>query len=112
MTERYRDTKTLVLAFVVALTTFIALFITSLALFTGGGIIYPMFVAWTVASLFALSRQPRYLWFQVGVLGVLVAMLVNLYIAALPILYPPPPGAPPGGPNVNPPPGLTPIPPR
>lgn len=91
------DIKTLVIAFALALATLVAFFVSSLWLFTGGGIIYPMFVAWAVSSLFAWSRQPRHLWFHVGVLGVMVAALINLYVAAIPRLYPPPPGTPPGG---------------
>ena len=106
------DAVTLLLASMIALATFAAMAVVQLGLFTGMGIIYPMFVAWASASVFALSRQPRHAWLHVAILGLVVASVLTLYMAGLRALYPPAFGLPPGGPNMNPPPGLTPIPPR
>ena len=109
---RSRDAGILALAFLVAAGTFLALRFVSPMLFTGGGVIYPLIVAWAAGSLFAFARQPRHLWFHVAALGVLVALMLNVYIAELRKMFPPNPGVY-GGPNTNPPPkGLTPIPPR
>jgi hypothetical protein len=93
--------KTLGLSFLVALGTLIAMALGGLAFFTGGGVIFPLIVAWVAGSLFALDRRPRHLWLHVAALGVLVATLFNLYVFALPRLFPPPPGVR-GGPNVMP----------
>ena len=106
-----RDVVTFLLASVIALVTFAAIGVVQFGLFTGMGILFPMFVAWASASVFALSRQPRHGWLHVAMLGVVVASVLTLYVAGLRFLYPPAFGLPPGGPNVNPP-GLTPIPPR
>jgi hypothetical protein len=105
-----RDVVTLVLASVIALVTFAVIGVVQLGLFTGMGIIFPMFVAWASASVFALSRQPRHGWLHVAILGVVVASVLTIYMSGLRLLYPPAFGVPPGGPNANPP-GLTPIPP-
>ena len=108
----HRDLITLALACVVALGTLVTMYCTSLVLFTGMGVIYPMFVAWAAGSAFALSRQPRMGWLHVAVVGIFVSFTLNLGFAGLRAFYPPPPGAVQGGANINPPPGLTPIPPR
>lgn len=112
MTQVARDVVTLALASIIALATFAVIGVVQMRLFTGMGIIFPMFVAWASASVFALSRQPRHGWLHVAILGVVVASVLTLYMTGLRFLYPPAFGLPPGGPNMNPPPGLTPIPPR
>ncbi len=104
--------KTLGLSFLVAVGTMVTMFMTALGWFTGGGIIFPSIVAWVAGSLFAFERRPRHLWLHVAVLGILVATLINLYPFVLQRVFPPPPGYLQGGPNINPPPGLTPIPPH
>ena len=106
------ELKTLGLSFLVALGTMMAMYVVSLAWFTGGGIIFPTIVAWVAGALFAFERRPRHLWLHVAVLGILVGMVINLYPVVLQRLFPPPPGYLRGGPNVNPPPGLTPVPPQ
>jgi hypothetical protein len=102
--------KTLGLSFLVALGTLVAMGVAGLAFFTGAGIIFPTIVAWAAGSLFAMGRQPRYLWLQVAALGVLVAGTMNLYFLALPRLFPPPAGYMRGGPNMPPPVMLPPAP--
>jgi hypothetical protein len=72
-----RGILTLVLAFFVAVATFIGIGIASPATLVSMGLIYPMLVAWAAGSLFALSRQPRHGWFYVAALGVLVAALAR-----------------------------------
>jgi hypothetical protein len=71
--------------------------------FVSGGVVFPSIVAWVAASLFAFERRPHHLWLQVAAIGVLVAAMLNLYIFALPRLFPPPSGDIRGGPNVLPP---------
>ena len=61
--------KTLALSILVALATLVAMALVAFGFFTGGGLIFPAIVAWTTGSLFALARQPRYLWLQVAVIG-------------------------------------------
>jgi hypothetical protein len=106
------ELKTLGLSFLVAVGTMVAMYVTALAWFTGGGIIFPTIVAWVAGSLFALERRPRHLWLHVAALGILVGTLINLYPVVVQRVFPPPPGALPGGPTMNPPPGMIPIPPH
>src|SRR5688572_22406254 len=105
-----RDVVTLIVACLVSLATLVTMYFTSLVLFTGMGIIYPMFVAWAAGSTFALSRQPRMGWLHVALVGIFVSLTLNLGIEGLRAFYRSSPGAP-GGPNMNPP-GVTPIPPQ
>jgi hypothetical protein len=107
----HREIVTLVLACLIALGTLVAMYFASLALFTGMGVIYPMFVAWAAGSTFALSRQPRMGWLHVALVGIFVSLTLNLGFEGLRAFYGHPAGVP-GGPNTNPPPGLTPVPPR
>jgi hypothetical protein len=104
--------KTLGLSSLVAVGTLVAMYVTSLAWFTGAGIIFPSIVAWVAGSLFAFERRPRHLWLYAAALGILVGTLINLYPILLQRVFPPPPGVLRGGPNMNPPAGLIPIPPR
>jgi hypothetical protein len=104
------ELKTLGQSFLVAAGTMVAMYVTALAWFTGAGIIFPTIVAWVAGSLFAFERRPRHLWLHVAVLGVLVGTLINLYPIVLQRVFPPPPGVR-GGPNMNRPPMMTPIPP-
>jgi hypothetical protein len=104
--------KTLALSILIAMGTLMAMAVVALGFFTGGGLIFPAIVAWTTGSLFALSRRPRYLWLQVAAIGLVVAAVINLYGSSWFRLFPPPPGSMRGGPNMPPPPGLTPVPPR
>lgn len=106
-----REVVTVVLACLIAFATLVTMYVVSLALFTGLGVIYPMFVAWAAGSTFALSRQPRMGWLHVAVVGIFVSLMLNLGIEGMRAFYTPRSGLP-GGPNMNPPPGLTPIPPR
>jgi hypothetical protein len=87
------------------------MYFASLALFTGIGVIYPIFVAWAAGSTFALSRQPRMGWMHVALVGIFVSLVLNLGVEGMRAFYPPSPGIR-GGPNTNPPPGLTSVPPR
>jgi hypothetical protein len=105
------ELKTLGLSFLVAVATLVAMYVTTLAWFTGAGIIFPSIVAWVASSLFAFERRPRHLWLHVAALGILVGTLINVYPFVVQRMFPPPPGYLRGGPNMNPPPGLTPIPP-
>jgi hypothetical protein len=97
--------KTLGLSSLVALATLIAMAVVAFGFFaSGGGLVFPAIVAWSVGSLFAMSRQPRYLWLHVAAIGMLVAALINLYGAAWPRLFSPPSGLyMQGGPNGPPP---------
>src|SRR5688500_19235441 len=106
----HRDVVTLVIACLIALGTLVTMYFASLVLFTGMGVIYPMFVAWAAGSTFALSRQPRMGWLHVALVGIFVSWMLNLGVEGMRAFYRPPPGAPPGGPNPDPPPGATPIP--
>ena len=93
--------KTLVLSVFVAIATLIAVAVVGFGFFvSGGGVIYPSMVAWIAGSVFAFERRPRHLWLHVATIGVVVAAVINLYFAALPRLFPPPPGALRGGPNM------------
>jgi len=103
--------KTLALSALVAIATLVVMFVTSLAWFTGAGIIFPTIVAWVSGALFAVERRPRHLWLHVAALGILVGAVINLYPFVMQRMFPPPPGAIRGGPNVYPPPGMIPIPP-
>ena len=106
-----RELKILALGCCVAVGTFAAMTIAAPVLFTGMGAIFPMFVAWAAGATFALSRQSRFGWLHVALIGILAGSLAETYFAILRSLYPPMLGLPPGGPNVNPP-GLIPIPPK
>ena len=102
--------KTFALSVLVAVATLVAMAIVALGFFTsGGGLIFPAIVAWATGSLFALARRPRYLWLQVAAIGIVVAAVINLYASSWSRLFPPPPGYMQGGPNMPPPPGLTPV---
>jgi hypothetical protein len=104
--------KTLGLSILVAVGTLLAMVVVALGFFTsGGGLIFPAIVAWGTGSLFAVARRPRYLWLQVAAIGMVVAALINLYGATWHRLFSPPPGYIQGGPNMPPPPDLTPVPP-
>jgi hypothetical protein len=106
-----RDVVTLVVACLVALATLVTMYFTSLVLFTGVGVIYPMFVAWAAGSTFALARKPRLGWLHVAFVGIFVSLALNLGFEGRRAFYRPSAGAP-GGPNTNPPSGISPIPPR
>ena len=100
------------LSSLVAVGTFVVMFMTSLAWFTGAGIIFPTIVAWVSGAMFAYERRPRHLWLHVAALGILVGTLLTWYPHVMWRVFPPPAGGyAPGGPNMNPPPGMTPIPP-
>ena len=88
--------KTFAVGAVVALGTFITLFVAAPAAFASLGSIYPMFVSWAAGSAFALARQPRHGWFHVAALGLVVALLVAGPFRLRPL----PPGASRGGPNM------------
>ena len=106
------EVKTLALSILVAVVTLVAMAIVALGFFTsGGGLVFPAIVAWVTGSLFALTRRPRYLWLQVAAIGLVVAAVINLYASSWSRLFPPPPAYMQGGPNMPPPPGLTPVPP-
>ena len=105
------ELKTLGLSCLVAIGTLVAMYMTALAWFTGGGIIFPSIVAWVASSLFAFERRPRHLWLHVTALGILVGTVINAYPFVMQRMFPPPPGYLRGGPTTNRPPELTPIPP-
>jgi hypothetical protein len=63
-----------------------------------------------LGSLFVAERRPRHLWVHVAALGILVGTVINLYPFVMQRMFPPPPGSFRGGPNMNPPPGMIPIP--
>jgi len=50
-------------------------------------------------------------WLHVALVGIFVSLTLNLGFEGLRAFYGHPAGVP-GGPNTNPPPGLTPVPPR
>jgi hypothetical protein len=102
--------QTFGLSSVIAVGTLVVMYLTSLAWFTGAGIIFPTIVAWVAGALFAAERRPRHLWLHVAAIGIVVGSLINFYPYVVRRMSPPPPGYAPGGPNMNPP-GLTPLPP-
>lgn len=105
-----RELVTLVAACLIALGTLVTMYVSSFVLFTGMGVIYPMLVAWAAGSTFAIARQPRMGWLHVALVGIFVSLTLNLGFESMRAFYGS--SGPPGGPNTNPPAGLTPIPPR
>ena len=101
-----RELVTLVVACLIALGTLVTMYFSSLVLFTGMGVIYPMLVAWAAGSTFALSRQSRIGWLHVALVGIFVSLTLNLGFESMRAFYRSSAGAP-GGPNTNPPAGLT-----
>jgi hypothetical protein len=106
-----RDILTLIVACLIALGTLVTMYFTSLVLFTGMGVIHPMFVAWAAGSTFALSRRPRMGWLHVALVGIFVSLALNLGFEGMRAFYRPSTRVR-GGANTNPPPGVTPIPSR
>jgi len=90
---------TFALSCLVAAGTFAVMWVVGLVFFTGGGIVFPITVAWAAGSVFAFERQARHLWLHVAGIGLVIATLFNLYVFMLPRLYPAPPGIH-GGPNM------------
>jgi hypothetical protein len=103
--------KTFALSCLIAIGILVILRVTGLVFFTGGGIIFPIIIAWVAASIFAFERRPRHLWLHVAGIGILIATLFNLYIMWLPRLYHPPPAVQ-GGVNMPQPMPAQPMPPR
>ena len=94
---------TFVLALLIALATFAAMYVVMPVLFMSGGIIIAMWVAWASGSLSALSRQPQYAWLHAAGVGVFVGALATLYFSAMEAIVrsrPSPPGASQGAPNI------------